>query len=164
VLERILKWCLGYCANRITLIGTEKGLGVNVAGEIKAIEDMTLDSQGNISNSGTIGAKTLTVSSKGINNTGNILGNNISLDADYLDNTTQTANIQATDSVSINLNNGLTNRDGAKILSKDGLISIDSGSVSNRSSVAGNRIVVNANSLMLVSRTRMIKALNLLAS
>jgi filamentous hemagglutinin len=137
----------GMYANRIRLIGTEKGLGVNVAGEIKAVEDMTLDNQGNLINSGSISAKTLAVSSKGINNTGSVLGNTISIDADLLDNNTSTANIQAVNSVSIKLKDELTNRDGAKVLASNGQLKINADAVVNKSSMAANQLSIIASQL-----------------
>ncbi|PYF81822.1 filamentous hemagglutinin family protein, partial [Marinomonas alcarazii] len=136
----------GMYANRIRLIGTEKGLGVNVAGEIKAVEDMVLDSQGNLLNSGTLSAKTLTASSENISNTGAVLGHEIHITANQLNNTTAQANIQAIDGVTISTQE-LNNDASAKILSKSGSIKIDAGAVSNQSVIAADRINIKASSL-----------------
>ncbi|TBR43814.1 filamentous hemagglutinin N-terminal domain-containing protein [Marinomonas agarivorans] len=51
----------GMYANRITLIGTEKGLGVNFGGNVVAAEDMTLLADGRLVNKATLKAENIQV-------------------------------------------------------------------------------------------------------
>ena len=78
----------GMYANRIALVGTEKGLGVNLTGQISATQAVSLDVKGNLKTTGTLYSDgDLSVRSEQIENTNLIYGgNNTSITAKELTN------------------------------------------------------------------------------
>lgn len=65
----------GMYANRIELIGTEKGLGVNLAGQITSTEATSLDVNGNLKTSGNLYTDGSThIHANGMENSGKIVG------------------------------------------------------------------------------------------
>ena len=67
----------GMYANRIALVGTEKGLGVNLTGQISATQAVSLDVKGNLKTTGTLYSDgDLSVRSEQIENTNLIYGGN----------------------------------------------------------------------------------------
>ena len=75
-------------ANRIVLVGTEKGLGVNLTGQISATQAVSIDVKGNLKTTGTLYSDgDLSVRSEQIENTNLIYGgNNTSITAKELTN------------------------------------------------------------------------------
>jgi len=83
----------GMYANRITLIGTEAGLGVNFDGNTIVTENMVLTADGKITNNGTLVANNLAITSYNtpdvleLNNQGNIATQNaLSIDVNKITN------------------------------------------------------------------------------
>lgn len=81
----------GMYANRIRLIGTQKGMGVTNAGNVNAADTLKLDVDGNLVNSGTLGATndtSIDVSNNQVNNSGTISSSKktISIESDSLTN------------------------------------------------------------------------------
>ena len=67
----------GMYANRITLVGTEQGVGVNMAGHLQSKGDLILQSDGTLTNTGTMQAEsTLTAKSQRITNRGTMASAN----------------------------------------------------------------------------------------
>ncbi len=106
----------GMYANRIRLIGTEKGLGVNLSGKVSGTESMMLDTQGNLVNKVSLSSKQLSVNANNITNTGELLGDNITL----------TANVQDTDILNLTVTG---------LLKNEGIISSDSGMIVSAASL-----------------------------
>ena len=61
----------GMYANRITLIGTESGLGVKLGGDMIASEDIVLQADGTITNKGAISAQNTSIEATSFDNEGN---------------------------------------------------------------------------------------------
>ena len=78
----------GMYANRITLIGTEKGLGVNLTGQLSATQAISLDVNGNLKTTGTLYSDgSVAVRAEQIENERLIYGGkNASIDAQQLTN------------------------------------------------------------------------------
>ncbi|WP_175365259.1 two-partner secretion domain-containing protein, partial [Marinomonas spartinae] len=138
----------GMYANRILLIGTDKGLGVNLQGEVSATQSMVLNTKGDLVNQNKLSAKTLTVSSaQTLTNTGSVLGDAITLQANAINNRTNNASIQATNTLGIQTQGDLNNLDGAKILSQNGQVGVQAANVINQSSIAANRLNIQADTV-----------------
>ena len=126
----------GMYAGRITLVGTEKGLGVNNSGTWSAEDNLTLDWNGDLKNSGTIYSK-----------------GNTDLRASCLEND---KTIAAGKDVTISADGHVTNTGtvGAGIneaggLTETGTLEIQSGRVDNRQGtlLAGNHLGISSGSL-----------------
>ena len=126
----------GMYAGRITLVGTEKGLGVNNSGTWSAEDNLTLDWNGDLKNSGTIYSK-----------------GNTDLRASRLEND---KTIAAGKDVTISADGHVTNTGtvGAGIneaggLTETGTLEIQSGRVDNRQGtlLAGNHLGISSGSL-----------------
>lgn len=80
----------GMYADSIYLVGTEKGLGVNLEGKVQATGDISIDAHGNLHvKQETIGGGNVTLEAENLKNTGQIFaGNNLQLHAHKtIDNT-----------------------------------------------------------------------------
>ena len=126
----------GMYAGRITLVGTEKGLGVNNSGTWSAEDNLTLDWNGDLKNSGTIYSK-----------------GNTDLRASRLEND---KTIAAGKDITISVDGHVTNTGtvGAGIkeaggLTETGTLEIQSGRVDNRQGtlLAGNHLGISSGSL-----------------
>ena len=126
----------GMYAGRITLVGTEKGLGVNNSGVWSAEDNLTLDWNGDLKNSGTIYSK-----------------GNTDLRASHLEND---KTIAAGKDITASADGHLTNTGtmGAGIneigkLTETGTLEIQSRRVDNRQGnlLAGNRLSISSSSL-----------------
>ena len=126
----------GMYAGRITLVGTEKGLGVNNSGTWSAEDNLTLDWNGDLKNSGTIYSK-----------------GNTDLRASHLEND---KTIAAGKDITISADGHVTNTGtvGAGIneaggLTEIGTLEIQSGRVDNRQGtlLAGNHLGISSGSL-----------------
>lgn len=126
----------GMYAGRITLVGTEKGLGVNNSGTWSAEDNLTLDWNGDLKNSGTIYSK-----------------GNTDLRASRLEND---KTIAAGKDITISADGHVTNTGtvGAGIkeaggLTETGTLEIQSGRVDNRQGtlLAGNHLGISSGSL-----------------
>ena len=126
----------GMYAGRITLVGTEKGLGVNNSGTWSAEDNLTLDWNGDLKNSGTIYSK-----------------GNTDLRASRLEND---KTIAAGKDITISADGHVTNTGtvGAGIkeaggLTETGILEIQSGRVDNRQGtlLAGNHLGISSGSL-----------------
>ena len=126
----------GMYAGRITLVGTEKGLGVNNSGTWSAEDNLTLDWNGDLKNSGTIYSK-----------------GNTDLRASRLEND---KTIAAGKDITISADGHVTNTGtvGAGIkeaggLTEIGTLEIQSGRVDNRQGtlLAGNHLGISSGSL-----------------
>jgi filamentous hemagglutinin len=137
----------GMYANRIRLIGTEKGLGVNLSGKVSGTESMVLDTQGNLVNKVSLSSKQLSVNANNITNTGDLLGDKITLTANDLENTGSKANIQASNTLNITLQGTLNNQDSAKIQTPNGLLTLNANLVNNQSTLAANQLTLIASQL-----------------
>jgi filamentous hemagglutinin len=137
----------GMYANRIRLIGTEKGLGVNLSGKISGTESMMLDTQGNLVNKVSLSSKQLSVNANNITNTGELLGDNIALTANDLENTGSKANIQASNALNITLQGTLNNQDSAKIQTPNGQLTLNANLINNQSTLAANQLTLIATQL-----------------
>jgi filamentous hemagglutinin family protein len=84
----------GMYAGKITLIGTEAGLGVNNAGVMAANGDLVLQSDGQLINRGVLDAQNTRIRSSELHNlgTGRIYGDHVALQTPVLNNTPETAN------------------------------------------------------------------------
>lgn len=85
----------GMYAGKITLVGTEAGVGVNNAGTIAASGGaLSLDANGVLTNRGVLDGNSTTVKTDTINNTGTgrIYGDQVSLQAQTLNNAPETVN------------------------------------------------------------------------
>ncbi|MGB4345780.1 MAG: hemagglutinin repeat-containing protein, partial [Burkholderiaceae bacterium] len=78
----------GMYAGKIWLVGTEHGLGVRNAGALSATEELVLTVDGKLENRGTIDAQQLRLAMPVLDNlgTGSIMGNNIAIAADTINN------------------------------------------------------------------------------
>jgi filamentous hemagglutinin len=137
----------GMYANRIRLIGTEKGLGVNLSGKVSGTESMMLDTQGNLVNKVSLSSKQLSVNANNITNTGELLGDNIALTANDLENTGSKANIQASNALNITLQGTLNNQDSAKIQTPNGQLTLNANLINNQSTLAANQLTLIATQL-----------------
>ena len=137
----------GMYANRIRLIGTEKGLGVNLSGKVSGTESMMLDTQGNLVNKVSLSSKQLSVNANNITNTGKLLGDNITLTANDLENTGSKANIQASNTLNITLQGTLNNQDSAKIQTPSGQLTLNANLINNQSTLAANQLTLIASQL-----------------
>jgi filamentous hemagglutinin len=137
----------GMYANRIRLIGTEKGLGVNLSGKVSGTESMVLDTQGNLVNKVSLSSKQLSVNANNITNTGELLGDKITLTANDLENTGSKANIQASNTLNITLQGTLNNQDSAKIQTPNGQLTLNANLVNNQSTLAANQLTLIASQL-----------------
>ncbi|MEP7731425.1 filamentous hemagglutinin N-terminal domain-containing protein, partial [Marinomonas primoryensis] len=137
----------GMYANRIRLIGTEKGLGVNLSGKVSGTESMVLDTQGNLVNKVSLSSKQLSVNANNITNTGELLGDNITLTANDLENTGSKANIQASNTLNITLQGTLNNQDSAKIQTPSGQLTLNANLINNQSTLAANQLTLIATQL-----------------
>ena len=126
----------GMYAGRITLVGTEKGLGVNNSGTWSAEDNLTLDWNGDLKNSGTLYSK-----------------GNTDLRASRLEND---KTIAAGKDITISVDGHVTNTGtvGAGIkeaggLTETGTLEIQSGRVDNRQGtlLAGNHLGISSGSL-----------------
>ena len=126
----------GMYAGRITLVGTEKGLGVNNSGTWSAEDNLTLDWNGDLKNSGTIYSK-----------------GNTDLRASHLEND---KTIAAGKDITASADGHVTNTGtmGAGIneigkLTETGTLEIQSRRVDNRQGnlLAGNRLSISSSSL-----------------
>ena len=126
----------GMYAGRITLVGTEKGLGVNNSGTWSAEDNLTLDWNGDLKNSGTIYSKGNTdLRASRLENDKTIAaGKDITASADG--HVTNTGTVGA----GINEAGGLT---------ETGTLEIQSGRVDNRQGtlLAGNHLGISSGSL-----------------
>ncbi|AEF55262.1 hemagglutinin repeat-containing protein [Marinomonas posidonica] len=137
----------GMYANRIRLIGTEKGLGVNLGGEVKAVDDMVLDTQGNLVHSATLSADAVKIQANNIENTGAILANRLTIDStEEMTNKGADASIQATSAITLKTQT-LQNLDGAKLLSQNGDVGLTSHHFENQGTVAGKTLKVDTSTL-----------------
>ncbi|TQI81486.1 filamentous hemagglutinin [Serratia fonticola] len=143
----------GMYANKITLVGTGEGLGVNNAGTLSAsVGDVVMNMNGTLTNKGTISAKNdirMVSTSKGRsdsfnNSNGNLVaGNDISIQNGYVKNVkgTMTAggNINLESSAGVNytpgVQVGIDNANGAMSARKDITISANGSSIKNTSGV-----------------------------
>ena len=128
----------GMYANKIRLVGTEAGVGVNSNGTLAAqAGDFSLDNQGHvtlngrtsasntvsirssgdIANNGTVEGYAVTTDSIAFNNTGAVLGDVITINAVNLNNQGTQAIIAATTSINLRISNAVNNLDGATIYS-----------------------------------------------
>ncbi|AWY00619.1 hypothetical protein A8139_11955 [Marinomonas primoryensis] len=137
----------GMYANRIRLIGTEKGLGVNLSGKVSGTESMVLDTQGNLVNKVSLSSKQLSLNANNITNTGELLGDKITLTANDLENTGSKANIQASNTMNITLQGTLNNQDSAKIQTPNGQLTLNANLVNNQSTLAANQLTLIASQL-----------------
>ncbi|KZN12864.1 two-partner secretion domain-containing protein, partial [Marinomonas sp. TW1] len=137
----------GMYANRIRLIGTEQGLGVNLDGEVKAVEDMILDTQGNLVHRATLSADDIQIQANELENSGDILANHINIKTTQnLSSTGEDASIQASDSILLEAQ-VLNNQDGAKLLSQNGDIHLIADSLINQGTIASHTLTVNTDTL-----------------
>ncbi|TBR37847.1 filamentous hemagglutinin N-terminal domain-containing protein, partial [Marinomonas agarivorans] len=143
----------GMYANRITLIGTEKGLGVNFGGNVVAAEDMTLLADGRLVNKATLKAENIAINSNGLENHNDshigadenltirttneltnkgklIAGNTLNIDSANVSNA-DTGDIHADQAVSLTLQDKLVNQGQ---LSSSGDVSIKAATVENSDS------------------------------
>ena len=122
----------GMYAGKITLIGTEAGLGVRNAGQIGASAgDVVINADGQLTNRGTISA----------------LGN-INLNSSAVDN--RGASIQASGNIDATLGNGQLDNTGGLLRSNQAL-NISAGTITNRTTqgtqqgLEGNSVTLSAN-------------------
>jgi len=137
----------GMYANRIRLIGTEKGLGVNLRGDVSASQTMTLDTQGNLINKASLSASQLSVKSQLIDNQGAILGDQVTLSTNQLDNSGNAAKIQASNTLTTNVAAVLNNVNGAKIQANMGSAIINADTLNNQSAISAKQLTLNARDL-----------------
>ncbi|WP_394182141.1 hemagglutinin repeat-containing protein [Marinomonas posidonica] len=137
----------GMYANRIRLIGTERGLGVNLGGEVKAVEDMTLDTQGNIVHRATLSSDEIKIQANALENSGEVLANriNIKTTKDIVSSGADAA-IQATESIRLEAQ-ALKNQEDAKLLSQNGDVTLITDSLTNQGTIAGHTLTVTTDML-----------------
>ncbi|GAB3476828.1 hypothetical protein GCM10027340_04060 [Marinomonas epiphytica] len=122
----------GMYANRIRLIGTEQGLGVNIGGEVRAVDDIVLDSQGNIVHGATLSADDIQIEANVLKNSGAILGNKVSLAATQtLVNSNQNAQVHAAKTLNLSSYGDIVNDNDAIFSSDDQLVIHTNGTFSN---------------------------------
>ena len=103
----------GMYANRITMVGTEKGLGVNLTGQLSATQAVSLDVSGNLKTTGTLYSdRDLSIHADRIENTNLIYGG-------------QNTSIRAKE---------LTNKSGGRIYGDT--VTIHAGSITNETDAA----------------------------
>ncbi|MBF6676959.1 filamentous hemagglutinin N-terminal domain-containing protein, partial [Campylobacter sp. RM12321] len=151
----------GMYANKIKLVGTKNGIGVNNQGKIIATSFIKINSNGDIINSGDIVSnKEIQIEAKNIKNSGNgvkfanISANSFKLKADNLDNTnaiiqTNTAldikarNLKNTLSIigkDISSNSNLNNKDLSTTSNNHSFILIDNTISNNNSKILSNEL------------------------
>ncbi|KXS32931.1 MAG: hypothetical protein AWT59_0940 [Candidatus Gallionella acididurans] len=119
----------GMYANKIRLVGTEAGVGVNSLGNLSAqAGDFTLDNQGQI----TLGGSTTASGNLGINSNTGIAN---------------TGTLSSQQTVQINSSGNILNRTGAIINSGNTVLNTAAGDITNNGYIYGNQINTRSNNL-----------------
>ncbi len=125
----------GMYAGSIRLVGTEQGLGINNAGTIQT-NKLTLTSDGQLKNSGSLEFDTLTTNIEDIDNEGAIASARpIDLQLEHLENK---GTIKTSGKLNVKVKKNLNN--SGKLLSKTS-VHINSGSVTNTGIVKSNHLL-----------------------
>ncbi|WP_323588168.1 two-partner secretion domain-containing protein [Aliarcobacter butzleri] len=151
----------GMYANAISLQATQKGVGVNMQGELLSQDDLTLDINGNITlNKASLQSKNSNVSIKSSENI--LLNNNSSISANKdLDIVSKnlvlnSSNLSSVEKINLQIDEALENKNNSTIITQNNNINITSNTILNDNSkiISGNNIdfktqdFTNTNSLV----------------
>ena len=157
----------GMYAGKITLVGTEAGVGVNNAGTLAASSgNLVLQANGVLTNTGTLDSQGATVvKATTINNTGTIYGNSVAIGANTLNNTPTVvdgvAPVIAARAGRMDIGVGTLNNQEGAVLYSQGDMAVG-GSLDGNNQATGRATSITNNSATIESQGSMdIKAVDL---
>ncbi|MFY0639798.1 MAG: hemagglutinin repeat-containing protein [Bermanella sp.] len=135
----------GMYANRIKLIGTEKGLGVNLEGDLISAEEINLSNEGNITNQAKIHSKTVKVESDSLTNgnTGEIATTVGSINLAINGELENSGKIVSKNGLDISANTGISNLEDGLLYSESEMKLSTKGKIENNSSKIQSKSDIN---------------------